>query len=208
MCHRFLWLDISILNHVTIPLTGPFVDCLFLLFHIRTHVRAIHVQITPRVSHISMKKTASSASVQRDLAEKTVTKVSQLQNNENNSQKLLHGKWIEPRGISYMFSGWGQSWEKLLLVTDIWTSFAIVIFRVKWIVASDDGIYAYCLDVIARQNVKVPVIGLLLFNFYFRSVSVGFVWGHVWVVCKVLVAVDISSEIFDKCSEFVYQKCQ
>ena len=71
-------------------------------FHLRTHVRAIHVQITPRVSHISMKKTASSASVQRDPAEKTVKMVSRLQNVENNSH--LHGKWFEPRDISDMFS--------------------------------------------------------------------------------------------------------
>ena len=47
----------------------------------------------------------------------------------------------------------------------------------------------FCGDVIGRQNVKVVVIGWLSCC-YFLSVYcllryVGFIWGHVWVICKV-----------------------
>ena len=54
----------------------------------------------------------------------------------------------------------------------------------------------FCRDVIGRQNMKVVVIGwLLLLLFWIHLLFVGFVWGHVWVICKVQVAVDISSEV-------------
>ena len=39
-------------------------------------------------------------------------------------------------GVSVIYlvwsSGWGKSLERLLLVTDVWTTWAVVIFRVKW----------------------------------------------------------------------------
>ena len=54
----------------------------------------------------------------------------------------------------------------------------------------------FCHDVIGCQNVKVVVIGRLLLLLYLvRLVFVGFVWGRVWVVFKVHVAVDIGSEV-------------
>ena len=65
-------------------------------------------------------------------------------------------------------------------------------------------------DVIGCQNVKVAVIGQLLFCCYFWSVYsllryVGFIWGHVWVICKVQVAVDIGSEVLvlSLCTNFL-----
>ena len=68
----------------------------------------------------------------------------------------------------------------------------------------------FCRDVTGRQNVKVAVTGWLLFCCYFRSVYylsryVGFVWGYVWVVSKVLVAVGIGSEVLvlSLCTSFL-----
>ena len=68
----------------------------------------------------------------------------------------------------------------------------------------------FCRDVIGRQNVKVAVIGRLLFCGYFRSVYcllryVGFVWGHAWVFCKVQVIVGIGSEVLvlSLCTSFL-----
>ena len=68
----------------------------------------------------------------------------------------------------------------------------------------------FCRDVIGRQNVKVAVIGRLLFCFYFRSVYcllryVGFVWGHAWVFCKVQVIVGFGSEVLvlSLCTSFL-----
>ena len=67
-----------------------------------------------------------------------------------------------------------------------------------------------CRDVIGCQNVKVAVIGQLLFCCYFLSIFcllryVSFIWGHVWVVCKEQVAVDIGSEVLvlSLCTSFL-----
>ena len=50
-----------------------------------------------------------------------------------NSNKSYYGRWFEHRGISYLFSRWssrwGKSWERLLLVPDISTSWVVVIFE-------------------------------------------------------------------------------
>ena len=48
-------------------------------------------------------------------------------------------------------------------------------------------------DVIGHQNMKVVVSGQFLLLLFSILLFVGFVWGHVWVVCK--VAVDIGSEV-------------
>ena len=64
----------------------------------------------------------------------------------------------------------------------------------------------FCCDVIGHQNVKVIVTGWLLFCCYFLFVYclfVGFVWSHVWVICKVQVAVDIDSEVLCLCTSFL-----
>ena len=67
----------------------------------------------------------------------------------------------------------------------------------------------FCRDVIGRENVKVSVIGQLFFC-YFPSVycllkSVGFVWGNLWVVCKVLVVVGIGLRVLvvSQCVSFL-----
>ena len=49
---------------------------------------------------------------------------------------------------------------------------------------------------VVKTWIRVVVIGrLLLLLFFIRLLFVGFVWGNVWVVCKVQVAVDIGWNI-------------
>ena len=63
----------------------------------------------------------------------------------------------------------------------------------------------FCRDVIGRQNMKVVVTGQLSLLLFSICLLFGFVWGHVWVVCKVQVAVDISSEVLvpSLCTSFL-----
>ena len=115
-------------------------------------------------------------------------------------------------------SGWRYSLERLFLVTDVSITWAVTSHLQSQVKSFNRmmvfmplvfvWIGQFCRHVIWRQNVKVVVFARLLFCCYFQSVYclfVSFVWGHVWVVCKVQIAVDIGSEVLvlSLCTSFL-----